>query len=83
MKLLTSHDWEKFQDMRPIKLVKSVIQEKIKKLIKPALNIETGRKLRAMVLHGPRNLRAEFILEKPIQSTQVLKKQYSFLYYFS
>jgi len=71
--------------MRPIKLVKSVIQEKIKKLIEPASEpcIQTGKELRAMVLHGPRNLRTGFFFEKPIQSEQVLKKQHSFLYYFS
>jgi len=68
--------------MRHCKFLNSFINGKIKvKRNEPS--IETGRYLRAAVLHGPCNLKTDFIPEKSIQPMQVLKKQPSFIYYFS
>lgn len=48
--------------------------EKIKKAMKLERSAQAGRKLRAAVLHGPRNLKLEYIPEEMIQPTQVVKK---------
>lgn len=52
--------------------------EKIKKTMKLGRSAQTGRKLRAAVLRGPRNLRLEYIPEEVIQPTQVVNKICSF-----
>lgn len=46
--------------------------ERIQKVVEPA---RTGRKLRAAVLHGPRNLKLEDIPEEAMQQTQVHRKK--------
>lgn len=49
--------------------------ERLKKAIEPAWKTrKTGRKLRAAVLHGSRNLKLEYISQEAIQPTQVLKE---------
>ncbi|XP_018317053.1 quinone oxidoreductase-like protein 2 [Mycetomoellerius zeteki] len=45
--------------------------ERIRKIIEPTRSTQTGRKLRAAVLHGPCNLKLDDIPEKEIQQTQV------------
>ncbi|EZA59188.1 Quinone oxidoreductase-like protein [Ooceraea biroi] len=51
--------------MRYSKLVKlATCLERIRKLIEPASSTQTGRQVRAAVLHGPRNLKLEYIPEE-------------------
>ncbi|XP_019699765.1 quinone oxidoreductase-like protein 2 [Harpegnathos saltator] len=45
--------------------------EMFKRLMEPARNAPTGRTLRAVVLHGPRNLKLEYIPELAVLPTQV------------
>lgn len=49
--------------------------ERIRKIIEPTRSTQTGRKLRAAVLHGPCNLKLDDIPEKEIQQTQVFIKK--------
>lgn len=57
------------------KIVRSIMWlERFRKAMEPARKTRTGRKLRAAVLHGSRNLKLEYIPEEPIQPTQVLKE---------
>ncbi|KYN44872.1 Quinone oxidoreductase-like protein 2 [Trachymyrmex septentrionalis] len=45
--------------------------ERIRKIVEPMRSTQTGRKLRAAVLHAPCNLKLDYIPEKEIQQTQV------------
>lgn len=49
--------------------------EMIKRIIEPVRSAPTGRKLRAAVLHGPRNLKLEYIPEEAVSPTQVLLEE--------
>jgi len=49
--------------------------ERIRKAVEPTQSVPTGRKLQAAVLHGPCNLKLEYIPEEAIQQTQVLRKK--------
>lgn len=49
----------------------AVYLEMIKRAIEPTRSVPTGRKLRAVVLHGPRNLKLEYISEEAVLPTQV------------
>jgi len=49
--------------------------ERIRKIIEPTRSTQTGRKLRAAVLHEPCNLKLDYIPEKEIQQTQVFIKK--------
>lgn len=64
--------------MRYNKVVRSATWlERFRKAMEPTWRMQTGRKLRAAVLHGSRNLQLEYIPEKAIQPTQVLNKIFS------
>lgn len=45
--------------------------EMIKRVIEPVRSVPTGRKMRAVILHGPRNLKLECIPEVAVLPTQV------------
>jgi len=54
--------------------------ERIRNAVEPTQSVPTGRKLQAAVLHGPRNLKLEYIPEEAIQQTQVLRKKNFFFH---
>ncbi|KAG5335479.1 QORL2 protein, partial [Acromyrmex heyeri] len=45
--------------------------KRIRKIIEPTRSTQTGRKLRAAVLHGPCNLKLDYIPEEKLQQTQI------------
>lgn len=61
--------------MRYGKLARLAYLERIWKAFMPTRSTQTGRKLRAAVLHGPCDLKLEYIPEEAVQQTQVLKKR--------
>lgn len=56
--------------MRHNRFIKSTLK-RIRNIIETSTIVQTGRELRAAVLHGPRNLKLECIPEVAVQPTQV------------